>query len=172
MTDKQCTRCKKEVPVDLFYTIGKYKRTNKTQYSSRCKPCMREYVAIYDYDPKNYERRRLQWLANAKKNKKKPHYQVAGKLRSAVYRIVKNIETISDKTVMKWVGCDRLTFKKHLEKQFERGMKWINHGAWTTDHIEALSKWKLIDPEVAKRANHYTNIRPAWVVYNKQKYNA
>jgi len=171
MTDKQCSRCKKEVPLDLFYVQGTYKKTKKPRYSSRCKPCTREYVAIYDYSPENYERRRLQWLKNAKENIKKPHYKIASKLRQAVYRIVKNIETTSDEVVMKWVGCDRLTFKKHLEKQFLPGMKWSNHGAWTTDHIEPLSKWKLTDPEVAKRANHYFNIRPEWVIQNKQKYN-
>lgn len=60
--------------------------------------------------------------------------------------------------------------RKHIEKQFKRGMHWNNHGTvWHIDHIIPLSKFDLTDPMQRKRANHFTNLQPLYVHENMSK---
>lgn len=65
------------------------------------------------------------------------------------------------------LGCDFKTFKKHIERQFTKGMNWDNHGDWHYDHITPLSTAK--DLSEFESLNHYTNIQPLWAKDNISK---
>lgn len=67
------------------------------------------------------------------------------------------------------IGCSPLELKKHIEKEFVRGMKWDNHGlfGWHIDHIIPLSSAK--NKEELKKLCHYTNLQPLWALDNIQK---
>jgi Uri superfamily endonuclease len=67
------------------------------------------------------------------------------------------------------LGCDFETFKKHIERQFTKGMDWNNRNEWHIDHIYPISKAKT--EEEAIRLNHYTNLRPMWASENISKSN-
>jgi len=69
------------------------------------------------------------------------------------------------------LGCSIAEFKSYIESKFEPGMTWDNwttHG-WHLDHILPLCSFDLTDPEEAKKACHYTNMRPLWAKENLQK---
>ena len=67
------------------------------------------------------------------------------------------------------LGVDFDTFKKHIERQFTKGMTWNNHGEWHYDHIIPISSAKT-EEEVIK-LNHYTNFQPLWAEDNLRKSN-
>ena len=73
-----------------------------------------------------------------------------------------------------YIECTMETLKAHIEKQFEPGMTWENHGEWHIDHIiplhynedgEEISLDDLID------RLHYINLQPMWASENLSKKN-
>ena len=55
----------------------------------------------------------------------------------------------------------------HIERQFTKGMTWLNHGEWHIDHVIPLAS---ADNE-AELINlcHYTNLQPLWAKDNLVK---
>ena len=74
----------------------------------------------------------------------------------------------SDST-MNLVGCDIDSLRLHLEKLFEDGMNWDNHGEWHIDHIRPCASFDLTDPEQQRVCFHYTNLQPLWAKDNLSK---
>jgi len=70
---------------------------------------------------------------------------------------------------MELVGCSKEEFKKHIEKQFDTGMSWNNHGMWHIDHIVPCASFDLTDPEQQRLCFHYTNLQPLWAKDNLSK---
>lgn len=68
------------------------------------------------------------------------------------------------------IGCSYEQFKKHIEKQFKRGMSWDNKGQWHIDHIRPLASFDLLKPEEQRRAFHFTNCQPLWNKDNWRKH--
>lgn len=69
------------------------------------------------------------------------------------------------------LGCDYLTAKKYIERQFTKGMTWENHGIgegkWQIDHKIPLSSAKNL--EEMKILCHYRNLQPLWAIDNNRK---
>lgn len=59
--------------------------------------------------------------------------------------------------------------RKHLERQFTKGMTWDNHGQWHIDHKVPLASAKT--EEELTLLCHYTNLQPLWSEDNQKKYN-
>lgn len=68
-----------------------------------------------------------------------------------------------------YVGCTKNEFKVHIEKQFQPGMTWDNHGEWELDHIIPISSAETM--EEAYKLTHYTNFQPLWKPINREKSN-
>jgi len=64
------------------------------------------------------------------------------------------------------LGCSIEEFKKHLEKQFVKGMMWSNYGKgkdkWQIGHIIPFCVVDLTDRKQFLEVCHYTNLRPLW----------
>lgn len=56
-----------------------------------------------------------------------------------------------------------------LEKQFQPGMTWENHGKWHIDHKRPCASFDLSDPKQQKACFHYTNLQPLWAEENLKK---
>ena len=168
MTIKQCTKCKKNKPLKDFCKASK----NKDGLSYRCRECASVHNHIWHKNKENRDRRKKAWVKNSiEALKNNPQRKAAAYLRQRNVYIIKHIDTVGDETVIKYLGCNRVQFKSHIEKHFEPGMSWHNHGAWHQEHNKALSKFNLLDPDQVKIANHYTNIYPMWGLNNYIKYN-
>mgnify|MGYP001564590719 CR=1 FL=1 len=68
---------------------------------------------------------------------------------------------------MELIGCNLETIKNHIEKQFQEGMVWENHGKWHIDHIIPFGTAKS-EKEMIKLC-HYTNLQPLWAEENLKK---
>lgn len=60
------------------------------------------------------------------------------------------------------LGCSIEEFKIHLEKHFQPGMCWSNHGDWEIDHIKPLKSFDLTNLEELRKACNYMNLQPIW----------
>lgn len=68
------------------------------------------------------------------------------------------------------VGCDISQLRLHIESLFAPDMNWKNYGSvWEVDHIQPLSSFDLLDSEQAKKAFHYSNLRPLLKQENRIK---
>src|ERR1051326_9408232 len=69
------------------------------------------------------------------------------------------------------LGCTPKELRLHLEKQFQPGMTWANHGlyGWHMDHIRPCASFDLTDPEQQRQCFHYTNLQPMWAMENWRK---
>jgi hypothetical protein len=76
-------------------------------------------------------------------------------------------------TTVDLLGCSIKEFKNYLEKLFQPGMCWKNHGihGWHIDHIKPMSKFNLSKLEEQREACHYTNLQPLWALDNIRKSN-
>lgn len=89
------------------------------------------------------------------------------RLRRALKRGSKSGSAVKD------LGCSILELKVYLEKLFQPGMTWENHGKgegkWNIDHIKPLASFDLTDRQQFLVANHYTNLQPLWEEDNLRK---
>lgn len=71
------------------------------------------------------------------------------------------------------VGYSRDDLRRHLERQFTKGMTWGNIGQWHVDHILPRASFTFTsscDPEF-KACWALTNLRPLWGGDNRKKSN-
>jgi hypothetical protein len=108
------------------------------------------------------ERSRIQYQKN-------PEY----KLRLLFRRYAQKLKQPNKRrgTTLRFLGCSVDEARRHIEKQWLPGMSWENHSrsGWHIDHIVPLKAFSLADAEQAKRALHYTNLRPLWAKDNLSK---
>lgn len=69
------------------------------------------------------------------------------------------------------VGYDTATLKRHLERQFARGMSWSNYGRWHIDHIIPVAHFRIrsVKSEAFQACWSLSNLRPLWARDNIAK---
>jgi len=92
---------------------------------------------------------------------------IAGAVRDAVRH---GLKADKSKKSIEYLGCPIDEFKQHIEKQFQEGMTWDNHGKWHIDHLVPLKYNNPTIEEVIERL-HYTNTQPLWASENISKGN-
>lgn len=177
---KQCNRCKASKEVTEFPKSS----SNKSGYGSPCKECGRKMTKEYNretnYDV-NYRKENRELVSKrSRKSREKyreeynkryrdryktdPVFKLKELLRIHVKRFIVDMKGKSSYDIL---GETYDNVRVHIEKQFEDGMDWSNHGEWHIDHIIPLASAKT-EEEVIK-LNHYTNLQPLWAKDNKMK---
>lgn len=186
-----CIKCNIEQSSDNFWKS----KQNKNGLHSYCKSCLKECVKIYNkkffktekgkktraktwkkYASKPEVRKRrnelkrlrkegTEYIRNRRRND--PIFKLKDSLRRRLslflkYKGLKKVYKFSQ-----YIGCTQHELKEHLEKQFESGMSWDNHGKWHIDHIIPLSSAK--SEEKIYKLCHYTNLQPLWAFDNISK---
>jgi hypothetical protein len=73
------------------------------------------------------------------------------------------------------IGYAISDLRKHIERQFVRGMTWENYGEWHIDHIVPLSSFDFslpdgtINVDEIRKCWSITNLRPLWAKDNLVK---
>ena len=69
------------------------------------------------------------------------------------------------------LGYSMEDLRRHLERQFLKGMNWDNYGTWHIDHIVPVSSFTIsgIDDPELRRAWDLPNLRPLWARDNLSK---
>lgn len=125
-----------------------------------------------EYYKKN--RKKLSLSANlyvSKRRKIDPLYKLKRALRGRMFYIFKLKNLKKDKMSEETLGASFETVKKHIERQFKKGMTWKNHGKgegkWHIDHKIPVGSAKT--KEDANMLFHYTNLQPLWGIDNLKK---
>ena len=71
----------------------------------------------------------------------------------------------------KLLGYSMLELRRHLERQFVKGMSWDNMKQWHIDHIVPLASFNFQDATSCefKQAWSLSNLRPLWAKENLSK---
>ena len=92
--------------------------------------------------------------------------------RTRLWHALKSQNAKKSDHSIKLFGCSVKDLKNYLEKQFQEGWNWKNHGLiWHIDHIKPLSKFNLNDDVEQKKAFHFTNLQPLLKEENLRKHN-
>ena len=162
--------------IDQYMEVAKKYRQNNIkkikQKDSKWYRENKEDIAIKKSIYKNKNRLKLNEQVNSYQKMRrgqdidfKLRCVVRSRLSKAIINNRKAGSAVSD------LGCSIEELKRHLESQFQPGMTWDNYGryGWHIDHIKALSKFNLTDPEEFREACHYTNLQPLWAEDNLRK---
>lgn len=153
--------------------LAQWKRENKDKVSEYCKRWSeknKEYVLKKSREwYRENKDKALEYRREYTKSREAS--DPVFRLRRRVSCLIKNSMKFScgkggAKTV-EILGCTIEDFKSHLERQFQPGMTWENHGEWHIDHIIPASSATTEDELLA--LNHYTNLRPLWASENIAK---
>jgi len=110
----------------------------------------------------------------AERRRTDPNFRIALSLRSRLGSALK-AQGIYYKGKNKLLDCTVNQLKRYLREPDNRWMDWDNQGriegvrCWEMDHIYPLSKLKLTDPEVLRRAQHWSNFQPLSAADNKSE---
>lgn len=186
-----CSRCKQYKKFDEF---GLDKRGPAVR-RSWCKECSKEYSKINarKYPEKTREaanrylrnnrelcrQRYRQWrLKNPEKAKqacrnwyKRKKNKITTCVGNRVYETLGS--SLDRKKLWEILGYTYEEFVKHIEKRFQPGMTWDNHGEWEIDHIIPIAFFRFKSPKEVefKMCWRLENIQPLWKHQNRQKNN-
>lgn len=182
LSEKKCNSCGKIKPPELFYKDA-YKKDGLSTFCKECKD-----KSNRAWEERNPEKSKLSQIKSRTKRKaKKREYdkKYQEKIKNNSYRnLVRNLSSCMRNLIIKeykgskyekYLGCTPIEAKKHLEKQFQKGMCWENYGdhrnnGWEIDHILPISSFDLTKEENIYKCFNYKNIQPLWWYQNQQKY--
>ena len=181
--DKKCSKCKEVKPLSEFH-----KNNNKTySHDGRraiCKKChnikcqeyrmrtkerfeehYRKYGKEYRNNPVVRERNNKARRENASiKRRTDPVFKLRERVSVSIWKALRRNKGGKDgQSVLQYLPYTIEELKEHLEKQFQEGMTWDNHGVhgWQIDHIIPQSKL-LYDSMV------HLNFLKCWALENLQ----
>jgi hypothetical protein len=136
----------------------------KKEYTQRTKGHRHDYNQQYYLRTKD---RQIQHKIEARRRdvKKRISHTFSSRMRIAL---------ASGKKGRPWenlVGYTVDDLKKHLEKQFSKGMTWGNYGEWHIDHKipVAVFNFKSFEDIDFKRCFALSNLQPMWALENISK---
>ena len=95
------------------------------------------------------------------------NFRMRYRLRSRLLKALKG--ELKTSSTMELLGCSIPFLLQFIEKQFQPGMTWENHGEWHLDHVRPCASFNLSDPEQQKRCFHFSNLQPLWAIDNLKK---
>lgn len=168
----ECIKCNNE----RQKTIGK-KYTKKYRATEKYKETKKKYRSTDEQKQKRKEyaqrlevKQRKNKLALERMNrlyKTDLLFRLKATARARLYEVLTRYKYPKRGSIFKYLGCDIITLKQHLELQFKEGMNWSNYGDWHVDHIIPLASAK--NEEEIIKLFHYKNLQPLWAEQNRSK---
>jgi hypothetical protein len=170
-----CVTCGQNKEELDFYTFKRIKVCKKCNNIRHYQNHKKHYLDKGDKrrsDPAAKERMRKydrEWKARERANN--PEQRIRDSLRGRLRCVLKGIRKYVH--LKDCLGCDIKVLISYIEGQWESGMSWENYGKkrgeWSVDHIKPMSAFNLTLKEEQLKCNHYTNLRPMWVIENCRK---
>jgi hypothetical protein len=190
LNSKTCSRCSQEKPTHEYFTA----RYGYLGVGSRCKRCLLELQRAYRALRKKPARRkctpeeirakerayhartkhrfaerlRMQSRRQYERSKQKPMFRLVQRIRAGLRQSLHGSKQARTEEMLGYRVAD---LRKHLERQFLRGMSWNNMGEWHIDHIVPVSAFNFSShlDEDFKRCWSLANLRPLWAEDNLRK---
>lgn len=122
---------------------------------------------FYAKNKESIRKRKNKWFQE--KYKKDVLFRIKHNIRSITSRVIKLSKEPKESKTFDLLCYSAFDFKTHIEKQFEKGMSWNNHGDWHIDHITPISKMIQAGITDVEKINCLSNLRPIWKELNFKK---
>jgi hypothetical protein len=133
------------------------------RWKEKNRPRISEYQRAHAEQRKESNRRRRR-----ERRRTDPVFALQDVARARIYCAFRRAGFGKNTRTAELLGCSWPELKRHIEKQFLKGMTWENRGTvWHIDHIRALAEAR--SEEEAKALCHFTNLRPLWADANRRK---
>jgi len=150
------------------------RKKNPQKFLDRQRECVRKkwikhYLQHRRWVANNPERYRELSRINTNKRRSTPRGRLNIKMSNAIRKSLNG-----NKNGRSWellVGYSVEKLKHHLERLFQPGMTWENHGEWHIDHIVPIAVFNYEKPEDVdfKRCWALKNLQPLWKTKNLVK---
>jgi hypothetical protein len=189
---KRCNCCKSELARSYFCKNSKNndglmnyckacdsskhkarREENRLAHLARRKELYREKPDQMRAAVKRYREKNREMLNKRRQQKRKEDhlFRLKQNLRRGINDAIKRGGYTKTSRTLKIVGCTLEELKKHIERQFTKGMCWDKIGPEIhIDHIIPLASAKSEEDLIA--LNHFTNLRPMWAKQNMEKSDA
>jgi hypothetical protein len=139
----------KDNALDVYESMCENGEVSLVLKSKQCKLCRNEYMKSY------YSQSEIRLISR--------------QLRSVTANAFKRKGFVKSKKTEELLGCSVEEARKHIEKQFVKGMSWDNYGVdvWHIDHIIPLSSAKT--KEDVERLCKWQNLQPLFATENRKK---
>ena len=163
-----------------IYDAGRREILNQQSYEWRRRNPGKAKTALSKWRQKNKERvaayelgRRSKKSESLRRRRREragdPIFALQGAVRSRVGSAFRRRGYEKNSKTAQIIGCSWPELKRHIERQFLKGMTWGNRGvAWHIDHIRPLAEARTV--EDAQALCHFTNLRPLWAKDNHKKH--
>lgn len=167
---KDCDRNYYQENKRRIYDYREERREKNREYAKKYRQENKERVK--EYQKHWYEENKERVKERTRKYKKKqwqsdPIFRLKNNLRRRTARAFRDEGFSKNSKTKEMLGVEWEIVKKHIERQFTKGMNWDNYGEWHIDHIIPLSSAKT-EEEVVKLC-HYSNLQPLWAEDNFSK---
>lgn len=180
---KICSVCNQGKNFSEFSRCGKYR--DRVYYRPECKDCNRKKQRESGKDAQVKYRNSEKGKLNKGRHKKTPEYREQQRIyafnrrkTNALYKLKKTLRNrtrlalkrkrwANNSRLQDYIGCSLPDLKLHIERQFQPGMSWNNHGSWHIDHIIPLDSAETA--EAMYKLCHFTNLQPLWSTDNLKK---
>jgi len=158
-----CKRCEAKYSLALFRKTHPYYIKKERDLEK-----LKQYQKEYRKNNKNKIKAKARERERIRR-KTDPLFKLSCSLKHRMRSHLKASGLIKTDKSAKLLGATIDIVKKHIERQFTRGMSWSNHGidGWHIDHIIPLSSAKNEEDLLA--LFHYTNLQPLWAKDNFKK---
>ncbi len=113
-------------------------------------------------------RGRLRELAR-RRYREDPDYAAAVMMRNFLRRLIRRNGMVKDGKTCDVLGYSAQELRRHIERQFSKGMTWANYGQWHIDHIVPVAEMIRAGENDPAVINALTNLRPLWARDNQRK---
>lgn len=160
--DTVCKSCGKESRKEYYY---------KNRETIRAKAAIvraSKHIPKPKPPRKTIEEVRARTAAYKKRRRNEdPLFRLRSNIGTAIANALSAIKHKKSNSTEEIIGCSFAQLKEHLESQFLPGMNWSNRELWHIDHIVPQSL--ATTEQQVIMLNHYTNLRPLWIIDNLHK---
>lgn len=154
--------------------IDQYRKDNKEHIAARKikyinatrKVRNAKTMEWYYRNKPDYIKRQMAYVK--RREEANPELAIRRKLRTSILVAVKRNGSKKPSSTVSILGADIKTVRLHLERLFQPGMAWENHGTgkhkWNIDHIIPIASAKNLEEVIA--LCHYSNLQPLWSIEN------
>lgn len=163
---KLCKICNIKKEIDLFPT----RIDSKDGHRNQCIDCFKSKSNLSKkyYKKKNKKTiREKDLLYRKERMSNDPLYRSKIDARNIIRKALSKRGYSKNSRTEKILGCSFEQFKQHIESLFVENMTWENRNEWHIDHITPISFAK--NEKELLLINHYTNLRPIWIIDNQLK---
>ena len=163
---------KTENPEIIKQNSKKYlSKRNKLKHNAARRNYYHQKVKNSDQLLEKKRKRNREWRKkdHAKRYTTDPDYRCNKMVRNILDRTLKASMKNKEGRTHELLGYTAQEFRQHIERQFQKGMNWDNHGEWHIDHIHPISRFieeGITDPKII---NALSNLTPIWKTNNLSK---